>query len=119
MVQKFNSVPYGKKLDLESSRLLYKSKNTKVMARITITSIGAGRKGDRFYLKNDRKKEVWEKVDFPPIKTPYQTYSNFAITDNMLQMRYPEPKAFKDETGVVFLRHSYIQLELPLNKIPK
>jgi len=89
------------------------------MERMTLTIIGALRKGDRFYLKTDRKKEVWEKVDFPAIKTPYQTYSNFAITDNMLQMRHPEPKAFKEETAVIFLRHSYIQLELPLNKTPK
>lgn len=86
------------------------------MERMTATNIGSLRKGDRFYLINDRKKEVWEKVEYPQIKTPYQTYSNFAITDKMLMMRRPEPKAFKEETRVIFLRHSYVQLELPLNK---
>ena len=86
------------------------------MERMTLTTIVQLHKGDRFYLKTDRKKEVWEKVDYPEIKTPYQTYTNFAITDTMLQMRHPEPKAFKEDTAVIFLRHSYIQLELPLKK---
>lgn len=86
------------------------------MERMKLTTIGILKKGDRFYLKSDRKKTVWEKVDYPEIKTPYQTYSDFAITDEMLMSRRPEPKAFKSETAVIFLRHSYIQLELFIKK---
>jgi len=86
------------------------------MERMTLTTIDQLKKGDRFFLKTDKQKEVWEKVDSPAIITPYQTYKNFAITDKMLWMKHPIPKAFKSETKVIFLRHSYIQLELPINK---
>jgi hypothetical protein len=74
------------------------------MERMTLTTIGQLKKGDRFFLKTDNKREVWEKVDCSAIVTAYQTYKDFAIMDKMLWVKHPQPKAFKSETKVVFFK---------------
>jgi hypothetical protein len=70
------------------------------MERNTLTSMGQLKIGDRFYLKSDRKKTVWEKVESEVKVTNYQTYKHFA---QLPGMNYPQP--MNRNTVVIFLRH--------------
>lgn len=70
------------------------------MERKTQTTVGELKIGDRFYRCQDKKKEVWQKVEHKVKQTGFQTYSHFAKRDADL---HPQP--LKKDTQVIFLRH--------------
>ncbi len=69
------------------------------MERNTATTIDKLKPGDRFYVANDKKKEMFEKVAHEVKKTNYQTYKHFGKKDNE-----KFPVAFKNDTRIIFLR---------------
>jgi L-rhamnose mutarotase len=71
------------------------------MERNTATTIYDLQPGDRFYKANDKKKDVWEKVEHTMKQTNYQTYSHFAKRE---EDKYA--LAFKSNTQVIFLRNN-------------
>ena len=71
------------------------------LVRNTFVEVQNLRIGDRFYLANDKKKQVWQKVEGEVKQTAFQTYVHFVKKDSE---RFAV--AIKKETKVIFLRHA-------------
>lgn len=85
-----------------------------LMERNTVTQLKCLQNGDRFYLQNDRKKEVRVKVERPPKRTYYRNYHYWSLCATIYdrfqsgavkQVAEIHYKPHNGDVAVVFLRH--------------
>jgi hypothetical protein len=92
------------------------------MERNTVAPIKDLQAGDRFYIQNDRKKEVRVKVERPVKKTHYRAYHYWSVlaavydnnADRLQHLHEMHFKPHSGDTACVFLRHG----ELSTAKLP-
>lgn len=81
------------------------------MKRNEITTIDKLAIGDRFYFASDKHKVVWEKVDGDTKRTPWQTYTQWALPGEIAdrpnasdEYKRQSKKSVRKQTQVVYLR---------------